>query len=70
MTPHDLYTADEAFFCSTAGGIIPIVEIDGRVLGSGRPGRMTQKLVAAYFDMLKRGEGGTRVSKAKRAKSR
>jgi len=38
MTPYDLYNADEVFFCSTAGGIMPIIEIDGRQVGDGRPG--------------------------------
>ena len=33
VTPYDFYTADEAFFCTTAGGIMPIVEIDGTKRG-------------------------------------
>lgn len=59
MTSYDLYNADEAFFCSTAGGIIPIVAVDGRKIGSGKPGEITQKLIDLYFDMLKKGVHGT-----------
>jgi branched-chain amino acid aminotransferase len=61
ITPYDLYTADEVFFCSTAGGIAPIVEVDGRRVGTGRPGEKTMKLTQSYFDMLERGEGGAPI---------
>ena len=35
MTPYDFYNADEAFFASTAGGVMPIVQVDGRQVGDG-----------------------------------
>lgn len=38
----------EAFLTSSSRGIVPIVEIDGRAVGQGTPGRWTQQLVAAY----------------------
>jgi branched-chain amino acid aminotransferase len=44
----DLYTADEVFVTGTAAEVAPIVEIDGRTIGSGRPGPITQELIAAF----------------------
>ena len=49
MSPYDFYTADEAFFCTTAGGIMPIVEIDGRRVGAGRPGELTLRIKDIYW---------------------
>lgn len=42
-------TADEVFISSTAGGIIPITKIDGRAVGSGSPGSVTQELQQGYW---------------------
>ncbi len=39
-----LYTADEVFVTGTMGGIAPVISIDGRVIGDGRPGPLTGKL--------------------------
>lgn len=50
-----LREADEAFICSTAGGIMPVVQVDGRVLGNGVPGPLTLKLRDLYW--AKRGQG-------------
>ena len=41
---YDLYTADEIFVTGTAAEIAPIVKIDGRTVGDGKPGKMTKKL--------------------------
>ena len=41
---YDVYTADECFLTGTAAELIPVVECDGRVLGSGRPGPITREL--------------------------
>lgn len=61
LTAYDLYNADELFFCSTAGGIIPITEVDGRRIGDGKPGPITQRLIKLYFEMLEKGVYGTPV---------
>ncbi len=63
-TSYDLYTAEEVFFCSTAGGIIPITSIDGRVIGSGEAGAITIKIRNAYRALLESGERGTAVYSA------
>jgi branched-chain amino acid aminotransferase len=44
----DLFGADEAFFTSTTREIVPIVKVDDRTIGSGRPGDMTKKLLAEF----------------------
>jgi branched-chain amino acid aminotransferase len=49
LTPYDLYNADEVFYCTTAGGIMPIVEVDRRQIGNGQPGAITQRLRDAYW---------------------
>jgi branched-chain amino acid aminotransferase len=55
LTRDDLYLADEAFFCGTAAEIVPIVELDRRRIGQGRPGPLTQRLIAS-FHAATRGE--------------
>jgi branched-chain amino acid aminotransferase len=49
MPPYELYTADEVFLASTAGGVMPFVEVDGRVIGSGKPGEITMRLRQLYW---------------------
>ncbi len=44
----DLFDADEAFLTSTTREVLPIVTVDGRPIGSGRPGPVTRKLLDAY----------------------
>lgn len=48
---HDLYVADECFLTGTACEIMPVVEVDGRPVGSGRPGPVTARLTAAFRDL-------------------
>jgi branched-chain amino acid aminotransferase len=44
----DLYTADEMIVTGTAAEIAPIVTVDGRAIGSGRPGPITKQIMAAF----------------------
>jgi branched-chain amino acid aminotransferase len=44
----DLFGADEAFFTSTTKELMPIVEVDDRTVGTGKPGSVTRKLLAEY----------------------
>ncbi len=48
----ELYTADEAFFTGTAAEITPIREVDGRTIGDGTRGEITEKLQLLYFDYV------------------
>jgi len=52
ITRDDVYIADEAFFTGTAAEVTPIRELDGRVIGSGRRGPITEKLQAMFFDVV------------------
>ncbi len=44
----DVYSADEAFVTGTFGGLTPVVEVDGRTIGDGRPGPVTAQLQTLY----------------------
>ncbi|RME82743.1 MAG: branched-chain amino acid transaminase, partial [Zetaproteobacteria bacterium] len=52
ITRDEVYTADEAFFTGTAAEITPIRELDGRTIGAGRRGPITERLQALYFDAV------------------
>ena len=53
ITRDEVYIADEAFFTGTAAEVLPIRELDGRVIGAGKRGPVTEKLQAMYFDAVK-----------------
>ena len=48
LYPKDLDTADEAFITSTTRELSPVVRIDDRVIGTGKPGPITRRLLEAY----------------------
>jgi branched-chain amino acid aminotransferase len=50
----DLYSADEVFVTGTAAEVGPIVTIDGRAIGNGRPGPITRQLMSAFKDATSR----------------
>ena len=52
LTRDDVYIADEAFFTGTAAEVTPIRELDGRQIGAGRRGPVTEKVQAAFFDIV------------------
>ncbi|MBA3587739.1 MAG: branched-chain amino acid transaminase [Chloroflexi bacterium] len=49
----ELYGADEVFLCGTGAQISPVIEIDRRSIGSGRPGSITKDLSRIYFDAVR-----------------
>ena len=49
----ELYVADEVFLCGTGAQISPVIEIDRRSIGSGRPGPVTRELSRIYFDAVR-----------------
>ena len=53
LTRYDLFNADECFLTGTGAEIVPIVKIDGRVIGNGKPGVLTKKLVTEYHSLTK-----------------
>jgi len=52
ITRDEVYIADEAFFTGTAAEVTPIRELDGRQIGEGRRGPITEKLQTMYFDVV------------------
>ena len=53
ITRDEVYIADEAFFTGTAAEVLPIRELDGRTIGDGKPGSVTLRLQALYFDQVR-----------------
>jgi len=53
LTRYDLYNADECFLTGTGAELVPVVKIDGRVIGSGKPGPITWKLIERYRELTK-----------------
>ena len=52
-----VYSADEAFVTGTFAGQIPVVEVDGRVIGDGRRGPVTERLQRLYAELCDRAAG-------------
>ena len=52
MTRHDIYVADECFLTGSAAEVIPAVKLDGREIGDGKPGPVTQQLNAAFRKLV------------------
>ncbi|MCK4476910.1 branched-chain-amino-acid transaminase [Candidatus Bathyarchaeota archaeon] len=53
ITPTDLFLADEVFFTGTAAEVVPVKEINGRQIGSGKPGPVTRRLMAEYDKLVR-----------------
>jgi len=56
MARYDLYVADEVFLTGTAAEIISVVDIDKRLIGNGKPGKVTAELIGLYAECV-RSEG-------------
>jgi branched-chain amino acid aminotransferase len=52
MSQADVETADELFFSGTAVEVTPIKEVDGRVMGNGKPGPITRKIQGVFLDAV------------------
>ena len=61
FTMVDMYVADECFLTGTAAEVIPVINIDTRNIGNGKPGPITKKLIEAYRAMTR--TQGTEVYK-------
>src|SRR6059036_196904 len=48
LTRYDLFNADECFLTGTGAELVPVVKIDGRVIGNGKPGATTRRLETQY----------------------
>lgn len=59
LTRYDVWCADECFLTGSGAEVIPVVKLDGRVIGTGRPGAITQRVLAAFRERVK--VEGTRI---------
>jgi len=53
LTRYDLFNAEECFVTGTGAELVPVVKIDGRVIGTGKPGPITRQLVDRYHSLTK-----------------
>jgi branched-chain amino acid aminotransferase len=51
MTLYQVYSADECFLTGTAAEIVPVAKVDGRVIGDGRPGPTTRRLMERFREV-------------------
>ena len=61
LTAYMLFTADEAFFTGTAMEVVPIREVNKRVIGSGKPGPVTKKLMAEFKNVIADPANGVKI---------
>ena len=54
FTRHDIFVADECFLTGTAAEIVPVVKTDGRIIGNGKPGPITTRIIARFRDMTQK----------------
>jgi branched-chain amino acid aminotransferase len=52
ITRGEAYLADEIFLTGTAAEITPVINIDGKKIGSGKPGNITKEIVSTYLDIV------------------
>ena len=48
MTRYDIWCADECFLTGTGAEVIPVVKLDGREIGTGKPGPITQRVLTSF----------------------
>jgi branched-chain amino acid aminotransferase len=48
ITRYDVWNADECFLTGTAAEVIPVIEVDARTIGTGKPGPLTAKILAEF----------------------
>ncbi len=53
LTRHDVYIADECFLTGTAAEVIPVVKVDSRPIGDGRPGTITRNLIERFHKLTR-----------------
>jgi branched-chain amino acid aminotransferase len=54
ITRHEVYISDECFLTGTAAEIIPVVKVDGRIIGNGKPGKLTLTLMKKFKELTKK----------------
>jgi len=54
ITRHEVYISDECFLTGTAAEIIPVLMVDGRTIGTGKPGKLTLSLMKKFKELTKK----------------
>lgn len=55
ITLYQIYTADECFLTGTAAEVVPVVDVDGRLIGNGMPGEITKKIIEEFRKLTRNG---------------
>jgi branched-chain amino acid aminotransferase len=53
LTPYHVYVGDEVFLTGTAAEVVPVVQVDGRMIGEGKPGKTTLKLIKEFRELTR-----------------
>ena len=53
LTKHDVYVADECFLTGTAAEVVPVVKVDSRTIGTGKPGPVTRDLEKRFHELTR-----------------
>ena len=56
LSLYDVYIADEVFVTGSGAGIVSVIEVDSKLVGEGKPGQITQRLIQLYAEAVKNGE--------------
>ena len=59
ITRHDVFVADECFLTGTAAELIPVIKADGRVIGTGKPGTISARMIGRFRELTR--ESGTPI---------
>ena len=59
ITRHDVFVADECFLTGTAAELIPVIKADGRMIGNGKPGSITVRMIGRFREITR--ETGTPI---------
>jgi branched-chain amino acid aminotransferase len=54
LTRHDVYTADECFLTGSGAEIIPVIKVDNRIIGDGKPGTVTRELTKRFHELTRK----------------
>ena len=52
LTRYDVFNADECFLTGTGAEVIPVIKVDGRIIGTGQPGPVAKNLIAKYREVV------------------
>jgi branched-chain amino acid aminotransferase len=59
ITRHDVFIADEIFLTGTAAELVPVIKADGRMIGNGKPGPITTRMISRFREITR--ETGTPI---------